>query len=128
VGTSLATSEDAPSLDIVYKLVADRGEPRKTSKVTLPGIKQVFRSDAGDVLGLADEEIPGHTALLEPVMIDGERTVASPSLPEIRERSIAAVDALPEALTALDQADRAVWPVTVSAALQGLADRITGTR
>jgi nicotinate phosphoribosyltransferase len=131
VGTSLATSEDAPSLDIVYKLVADRGEPRmktSTGKVTLPGIKQVFRSDAGDVLGLADEEIPGHTALLEPVMIDGERTVASPSLPEIRERSIAAVDALPEALTALDQADRAVWPVTVSAALQGLADRITGTR
>jgi nicotinate phosphoribosyltransferase len=131
VGTSLATSEDAPSLDIVYKLVADRGEPRmktSTGKVTLPGIKQVFRSSSGDVIGLADEQFDGHTPLIEPVMIAGERTAGPPTVVQIRERAIDAIDALPDALTGLDPADRAAWPVTVSDALQGLADRMTGAR
>ena len=47
VGTEMAVSADAPALDVAYKLVEYRGEPRlktSTEKVTLPGSKQVFRA------------------------------------------------------------------------------------
>src|SRR5678815_1298996 len=46
VGTRLDTSEDAPSLECVYKLVEYDGQPRRKrseGKATWPGRKQVFR-------------------------------------------------------------------------------------
>src|SRR5438046_2622235 len=46
VGTRMGTSEDAPNLGGVYKLVEDRSGPRiklSTGKATLPGRKQVWR-------------------------------------------------------------------------------------
>src|SRR5262249_26735649 len=63
VGTSLAVSADAPSLDIAYKLVAYAGKPRmklSAHKVTYPLAKQVFRierdgSAEHDVLACFDE-------------------------------------------------------------------------
>ncbi|HET9770600.1 MAG TPA: nicotinate phosphoribosyltransferase, partial [Acidimicrobiia bacterium] len=73
VGTSFATSADAPTLESVYKLVAVDGRPmakHSTGKATLPGAKQVWRRPGfgGDILGLADEPSPGAGA--EALLVD----------------------------------------------------------
>ncbi|HYZ93023.1 MAG TPA: nicotinate phosphoribosyltransferase [Actinomycetota bacterium] len=73
VGTELVTSADRPSLDVAYKLVSYDGRPTaklSPEKATLPGEKQVFRSEDGDVIGLRSERLPGRP-LLEPVWRDG---------------------------------------------------------
>ncbi len=67
VGTSLAVSEDAPALDMAYKLVEYAGKGRlklSTKKVLYPGRKQVFRQfQSGrivrDVIARFDESLPG---------------------------------------------------------------------
>ena len=68
VGTRLDISQDAPTLDMVYKLHEYDGRPRRkrsTGKATWPGAKQVFREfDANrvmrqDTLALRDELMPG---------------------------------------------------------------------
>lgn len=82
VGTQMGVSEDAPVLDMVYKLTSYAGEGRiKTSpgKRILPGRKQVFRVEEGgvavrDVLARADERADEHGGgrpLLERVMAGG---------------------------------------------------------
>ena len=86
VGTRLGTIADQPYLDSVYKLAAYDGTPRmklSRAKSNLPGRKQVFRVEkegvmAYDVIGLADEALPG-TPLLQHVMAGGERTEAGSS-------------------------------------------------
>jgi nicotinate phosphoribosyltransferase len=70
----------------------------------------VFRSDDGDVIGLADERLAGEP-LLEPVMRAGGRVHPAPSLEAIRNRAAAQLAALPEALR------RVRDPATVRAAL-----------
>ena len=80
VGTKMAVSEDAPSLDMAYKLVEYAGRPRmklSTKKVLYPGRKQVFRVVEGgrmvrDVIGRHDEALEGEP-LLRPVMRGGVR-------------------------------------------------------
>lgn len=76
IGTSLVVSQDAPSLDLVYKLVSYDGQPvTKTSegKHVLAGRKQVRRhTDAagqlvGDEITLADEDRDGEP-LLQPAV------------------------------------------------------------
>jgi nicotinate phosphoribosyltransferase len=82
VGTRMAMSADAPSLDSAYKLVEYAGRAKmklSSGKCTLPGAKQVFRDSAGclrdDVLGLRDEPaLAGDEPLLVPVMYGGRRT------------------------------------------------------
>jgi len=108
VGTDLGTSRDSPVVNGVYKLVArHRGREwhgvwkRSADKATVPGPKQVFRSYsggtlAGDVIAAADEEREGEP-LLRPAMRRGEVTRAE-SLAEIRDRTKAQLDALPEDL------------------------------
>src|SRR5690606_16531070 len=67
IGTSLMVSEDAPALDIVYKLAEYEGRGRtklSLDKPILPGRKQVFRRSEGDVftddvIGTADETLEG---------------------------------------------------------------------
>jgi len=77
VGTKMGVSEDAPSLETVYKLVAYDGRPvmkLSPGKETAPGPKQVFRSPGGDVIGLREEHPPaGAEAVLVPVMRAGRR-------------------------------------------------------
>ncbi len=78
VGTRMGVSEDAPALDMVYKLVGYGGRGRtklSPDKEVLPGRKQVFRTlrdgvATGDVIGAADEALDGR-ALLVPVMRGG---------------------------------------------------------
>ena len=81
VGTRLGTSEDAPNLDIVYKLAQLDDRPLlklSTDKATLPGVKQVWREEDGygvaarDTVGLAGEDLPGRP-LLVPVIEDGRQ-------------------------------------------------------
>lgn len=83
VGTSLATSFDAPALSAVYKLVEHQSPlgtryPAKHSegKRTIPGRKQIFRFAERDVVGLASESVPeGATPLLKQVISGGQAIV-----------------------------------------------------
>jgi len=124
VGTRLVVSEDAPSLGVVYKLVAYEGEGRiklSPTKVLYPGPKQIFRQAeggvlAGDVVGRADEELPG-ARLLVPVMRQGRRLDPPEPLEAIRARIRAGLDALPTRLRALDPGGPP-YPVRHSEALR----------
>lgn len=119
VGTSMGVSDDAPTLDMAYKLVEYAGRPTmKTSpgKVSLPGPKQVFRQlegaiATGDVIALEGERLPG-IELLVPMMAEGRRLAAGrTSLVEARERARAGIAALPARLRGLERAE----PLSVTA-------------
>ncbi len=114
VGTELVCSVDAPALGGVYKLVElDDGKDRRPmakfseGKSTFAGVHQIYRiTDAAgrydrDVLALEDEAPPtlaggqlAH-ALLEPVLVAGERRQPAPSFAEVRARVAAGLAALP---------------------------------
>jgi nicotinate phosphoribosyltransferase len=138
VGTAMAVSADAPALDVAYKLVEYRGEPRlKTSaeKVTLPGRKQVFRARnaAGgfyaDLIGLFEESAASAARefrpapesvqpMLERVFADGRRIGARPALSEPRERFLESFARLEHRYKDIDRPD--TYPVRSSAALNAL--------
>jgi nicotinate phosphoribosyltransferase len=112
IGTHLTTSADAPYLDSAYKLQEYAGMPRRKrseGKATWPGRKQVYRIYDGegymvrDIVGLEDERREG-CALLEPVMKEGKRLSASPSLETLRTRAAAELARLPPRLKALEDA------------------------
>lgn len=133
VGTQLGTSADAPNLGGVYKLVADESGPKMKlaeDKVTLPGLKQVWRVERGgrslhDVIALEDEEpIPDARPLLRPVMRDGDLVEPLPSIEDARERCAAAVAALPSRLRTL-QLREAPYEVRRSTALDDLMAELT---
>ena len=89
VGTRLGTSADAPYVGMVYKLVEQDGAPRlklSPGKATLPGRKQVWRSDGIDILGLVDEPTPAASRPLLATVFDGEPTGAVGSLDDARRR------------------------------------------
>ena len=127
VGTQMGTSADSPFLGGVYKLVAEAGVPKvklSAGKVTLPGVKQVFRvTEAStmerDVITLADETIEGGRGLLEPAIASGRRTRPLEALADVKERCAAALAQLPPSLRTLEPAER--YPVTLSDRLQDLA-------
>lgn len=135
VGTALSTSEDAPALSGVYKLVEIERDgamaplmKHSPGKRNLPGAKQVWRTGSrdaatGDVLGLPSEPEAGRP-LLRAIMRRGVRIAASPSVAELRTACRAAVRALPAAVRA--RRDPAAYPVAVSPGLQRLASRLTG--
>ena len=128
IGTRLGTSEDAPNLDIVYKLAQLDARPLlklSTDKATLPGIKQVWREDddegtaVRDTVGLADEDLPGRP-LLAPVMEGGRRLPSgTESLDTARGRAAQELRRLPPAMRHLE-ADIEPYPLTVSERLQSL--------
>jgi nicotinate phosphoribosyltransferase len=130
VGTRLGVSEDAPSLGMVYKLVADETGPKvklSRAKVTLPGAKQVWRCDGFDVLSLADETVGGGRPLLEPVMAGGRRLAPPPPLDEAAARRREAVSALPGELRSLGPAAAgAAWRVETSPRLGQLVAELAG--
>lgn len=112
VGSHLATSADAPTLELTYKLTEYAGTGRtKTSpgKRVYPGRKQVFRMNAGkpdmhDVLAGRHEVFDG-TPLLQQVMRGGE--IIDPDVADhhaARERARLAVAQLPQAVKSIDRA------------------------
>ena len=109
IGTSLVTSEDAPTLDCAYKLQEYAGLPRRkrsTGKATWPGRKQVWRSYgpdgrmAGDVLGL-EGDAPAGEPLVRLVMQNGRRVDPPATLADIRGRAARELARRPEPLRSL---------------------------
>jgi nicotinate phosphoribosyltransferase len=126
VGTKMGVSADAPYLDSAYKLVRFGGRPvmkLSEGKATLPGAKQVYRGDSGDVIALREEPPPpGHRELLRPVMLGGARTGPPEPLATARERCATSLAALPA--SALLLRGPVPWPVTVSPVLGALRDQL----
>jgi nicotinate phosphoribosyltransferase len=133
VGTSLSTSQDAPALGGIYKLVeVERGGVTtpvlklSEGKRTLPGAKQVWRRDTdgaavADVIGLASEPATGRP-LLAQSMVAGSLVRPHPALGDVQRYSRARVESLPAGVRRLHDWD--TYPVTTSAALDALADSL----
>jgi nicotinate phosphoribosyltransferase len=130
VGTSLTTSSDVPAFDCAYKLQEYAGIARRKhsiGKATWPGRKQLWRQYdgsermAGDMITIEGDTQSGK-ALLGPVMRSGRRVGPPPALDEARARARQELRCLPEDLRALVPA--AAYPVTISPALQALADDV----
>ncbi|MFW6202529.1 MAG: nicotinate phosphoribosyltransferase, partial [Gemmatimonadota bacterium] len=135
VGTRMGVAEDAPSLDMAYKLTAYEGRGRiklSPGKRILPGRKQVYRIEqggeaVGDVLARHDEEEgqPGRP-LLRKVM-EGGRTlpVGREPLDAARERAREEIAKLPARVRSIERAEPA-YPVRVSDALEAYHDEVAG--
>ena len=132
VGTRVGASADAPYTDFVYKLVEYDGRPImkfSEDKVYLPGPKQVSRHIGFDgtmrldMIHGADEYAPGRVGepLLMPVMEDGRRTRALPSLDEIRTFHSRRAAMLPSRLRGSEPEGR--YRVRVSDDLEKLGQR-----
>ncbi|MBO3769017.1 MAG: nicotinate phosphoribosyltransferase [Candidatus Brockarchaeota archaeon] len=134
VGSSLVTSDDAPKIDIVYKLVEseERGRlvPRmkiaENEKITLPGAKQVFRIEENgkyvkDIIGLSTEHLKGEKKLVR-IFENGELVYRLPSLDEIREKAQTELSKLPEEYKKIR--NPATYPVEISEELIKLTEKI----
>ncbi len=129
VGTAMVVSTDAPSLDIIYKMVhGPAGPVMKTSsgKVSLPGIHQVYRQHgngnwSGDVIALADEHDVSGEPLLAPVMEQGRRAGPVPDISEARRRCREGIEAMPLRLRGLGGPADPPYPVAITPALEELA-------
>jgi nicotinate phosphoribosyltransferase len=131
VGTRLCVAEDAPALDMAYKLVEYAGIGRtkfSSGKTIYPGRKQVFRrldhgTFAEDTLGQPNEKLTGEP-LLVPVMKDGRRLAQfDGSLETARARARQQIEALPPHLRSLDDAGWS-YPVVVSPGVAGELERL----
>ena len=130
VGTRIGVSDDAPTLDTVYKLVEYAGRPvRKLSpgKATAPGAKQVLRhpSMRDDVVALRHEALEGYQPLLVPVMQSGRRMAGdSTGIAAARARLDADLALLPPGALRLRQPESP--PVLWSDGLTRLTERVSG--
>ena len=139
VGTDLATSADAPSLGVVYKMVEleANGSRRYTAKYsadksTLPGAKQVFRFPSHDQIGL-QSECPGcppgakaaewAEALLRPVVLNGNLLQALPPASAARDLARESLRKLPGPCRSLF-AQEVGYRVEYSRELTALAERV----
>lgn len=126
VGTELATSGDAPSMGAVYKLVEieSGGVLRPTAKsspdkVSIPGLKQLYRLPDCDLLALASERPPTDgRALLVPVIRQGKLTAPLPNVAAARECADESIAWLPAPWRDLEPVEP--YPVRRSAALDSL--------
>ncbi len=124
VGTGMGVADDAPALDMAYKLTEYGGMGRlklSSGKRILPGRKQVFRQIEGgravrDVIARANEQLPGRP-LLQCVMRDGERIAKeTASLDEARKLARDETALLPEEIRGIHPPE-ASYEVTVSDSL-----------
>lgn len=127
VGTKLGVSEDAPVLDLAYKLTDYAGEPRlknSPGKKLLPGRKQVWRfRDSGgryryDEIGQDTETRDGEPLLFTAVR-NGEPVGPEPDLEATRERVSEALKAMPARMLELDTCEPP-YEVKISDALERL--------
>jgi len=134
VGTDLATSADAPSLGVIYKMVEMESakQHRYTAKFshekhTLPGAKQIFRHWDHDVLGRSTECISCGTdtveALQRPVILGGKLVEPLPSTSQVRRFAAERLARLPAPCHSLFQVEDA-WRVELSPALKELDDSV----
>ncbi|MEY9121182.1 nicotinate phosphoribosyltransferase [Bradyrhizobium yuanmingense] len=130
IGTSLATSSDAPALDCAYKLQEYAGAPRRkrsTGKATWPGRKQVWRryNSGGhmvsDVLSTEDDVQEGEP-LIVPILQEGRVVAHRPSLQDIRTYARKHLERLPKGFEGVQIGTP--YPVHVAARLQQLATAV----
>ncbi len=130
VGTEMGVSSDAPSLEIIYKLVEYDGKGRlklSPGKTVLPGQKQIFRMERAnvadhDVLACDDEQLGGRP-LLQQVMRAGVRVdMGRVTLDAARSRARQELDRLPAVLRSLQPAPP--YRVEISAALARSRDTL----
>jgi nicotinate phosphoribosyltransferase len=140
VGTELSTSQDSPTMNGIYKLVAvkvlnlDKNNGKfemlyksKTSvdKETYPGPKQVCRiikdyTLEKDILILDDEKPPDKSILLlKKYVEDGNKVFEMPTIFAIQKYSSKQLELLPTALKSLN-VERALFPVVLSQKLKSL--------
>jgi nicotinate phosphoribosyltransferase len=121
VGTRLVVAQDAPALDMAYKLVEYDGIGRtkfSSNKVIYPGRKQVVRRldhgvFAGDTIAQPDEHLDGEP-LLVPVMKNGQRLPQHHAdLHTARKWARRQIDRLPPQLRSLEATGWS-YPVDVS--------------
>ena len=121
LGTKLVTGTPVNG---VYKLVDIDGIPvmkEASGKLTYPGRKQIFRSTAGDQLGLATETPPINAQqLLIPAMVNGTRITQHEPLESIRQRTTQSIAQLPSNVR--DVVSPTVPQAQISTALQQLTD------
>jgi nicotinate phosphoribosyltransferase len=131
VGTRLVVSEDAPTLDMVYKLVSYDGAARtklSAEKAVYPGRKQVFRRNeqgvsCADTIGQHAEDLSGEP-LLVPVMKNGVRVSGRvTSLQDLRRGAREQVEALPSELRRLEGCSWS-YPVSISHRVASDLDRL----
>ncbi|ORA79988.1 nicotinate phosphoribosyltransferase [Mycobacterium malmoense] len=133
VGTKLVVAQDAPALDMAYKLVEYEGTGRtkfSSGKVIYPGRKQVVRrlADglfAGDTIGMPGEHLDGEP-LLVPVMKNGRR-LPQRNLQESRNWARQQVDRLPPQLRSLEATGWS-YPVDVSPGIAGELESLRRAR
>jgi nicotinate phosphoribosyltransferase len=133
VGTDMGVSRDAPSLEIIYKLVEYAGRGRlklSPGKSILPGRKQIYRVEQDgvathDLLASHDELALGRP-LLEPVMRAGVRTSARISLDKARAHARAELERLPAKIRALEPTP-ASYQVQISEKLSRARDALSRT-
>ena len=135
VGTNMVVSQDAPAIDMAYKLVEYDGRPRvklSATKAIYPWKKQVFRTLVDgkmvrDTIAAAGEDCLG-TPLLQPVMRGG-RTLpeARTPLEQARQHARQQRDLLPPELLSLIPAP-APYPVHVTPWLQQERDQLQTAR
>ena len=128
VGQALTQGVTGSGPELCYRMAA---LVRGTSPVPIvghwsakwPGIKQVFRFNDHDLVCTeveSEEQVyRGGTALLKPLILNGQRVSPAPSLREIRASSARHVQQLPESIRMLTAPDR--QPVRPSHALQDLS-------
>jgi nicotinate phosphoribosyltransferase len=110
VGTRFITSDDAPHLDMAYKLVEYGGRPKvKTSpgKATFPYRRQVCRFYSGETMD-HDEVVvfgkeTGGESLVRQVVRGGTLTEKLPTLDQIRDTLQEDLRRLPEGLKRLER-------------------------
>lgn len=130
VGTHMGVSEDAPTVDLAYKLTYYRGSGRMKmapGKTMYPGRHQVFRLGDGersfDTLALRDEIFQGEP-LLQAVLRDDVLLAAEAfTVAACRSRAQRGLAALPRAMRDLAPAAEP-YPVQLSSALCTYRDAI----
>ncbi|RLG20316.1 nicotinate phosphoribosyltransferase [Candidatus Micrarchaeota archaeon] len=134
VGTALGTSNDAPFLNVNYKLSEFKGKPvikLSSGKMTLPGRKQVYRFYDGrgkmkhDLIGLESEKSSGR-ALLKQVMKNGRLARKHPPLNSIRKNARRNLESLPGRCKRLKQAS--TYEVRLSKELQSIISKLKQER
>jgi nicotinate phosphoribosyltransferase len=125
VGTKAGVSEDAPYVDMVYKMVrfANRDVRKRSSgKISLAGEKQIFRkldengNYCEDVIGTRNERRPDLCELLQTVIQNSQRTVLPEDLKSLRKEFSSNFKKLPGIYKSLDAP--LLYPVRISKALQ----------
>lgn len=131
VGTALTTSEDAPAVGGVYKLVDLESEGEisyrakfSLDKTTYPGRKQLFRfcnadgTFREDIIACGNEQFQGGEPLLQCVMRNGSRISSFRDISSIQRHAIDQVQRIPAACTRLQNPEH--YTVKFSQRLESL--------